>query len=431
MELRIDRLLASLRQRPADVLAAIDRDPMLLKRENGGLVLANASQELYTPQHEHQLYAKGIVYRRDPYELVSLPLLKIYNLGERDVTAHDLAALSAEPGVRLRFLRKIDGSLIQVFRHAGRAWITTRGMIEGGRAHSDPEAGEGIEFDYLGAARRIAAARYPALLADEELLHGRTLIFELIHPRARKVTDYGSRDDLILLACFDHRRFAYWPYPEVADLGLRHSLTMVDALTPAGAGVAEQIDNLLAALAGTDEEGSVLHFERDAEVVYRVKVKSPDYLRLMRLLAECTYARTVELLDENPQLKTWEDFAAFLRAQGNERVPEEVLDFYRQHRERYLAYLADCDRLQHWAEQACADLEARLGGRVGKPPAAFRKAFAALATGLPFAGLIFSALDGRLDRARVRRLVATPEQVHEALEAIAGEGHARTPSPTS
>ncbi|MGH7225662.1 MAG: hypothetical protein ACRELF_20790, partial [Gemmataceae bacterium] len=61
MELRLDRLLAKLRDNPADILEAIDHDPLLLKRESGPLVLANASQALYTPQQEHQLFAKGIV----------------------------------------------------------------------------------------------------------------------------------------------------------------------------------------------------------------------------------------------------------------------------------------------------------------------------------------------------------------------------------
>src|SRR3954462_14927342 len=131
MELRLDRLLAHLRQHLPAVLEAIDRDPLLIHRESGGLVLANASQYLYTPQEQHQLYAKGIVYQRSPYRLVSLPLIKIYNLGERDVTVADLAELANEPNLQLRFLRKIDGSLVQVFRLDGRVWFTTRGMIEG------------------------------------------------------------------------------------------------------------------------------------------------------------------------------------------------------------------------------------------------------------------------------------------------------------
>src|SRR5262249_24608419 len=133
MELRLDRLLGSLRTECERILAAIDADPLLLKRVAGDLVLANASKLLFTPVEQHQLFAKGIVYRRDPYRLVSLPLVKIYNVGERAVTATDLAGIAAEPGVRLRFLRKMDGTLIQVFRAGGHVHFSTRGMLEGVR----------------------------------------------------------------------------------------------------------------------------------------------------------------------------------------------------------------------------------------------------------------------------------------------------------
>src|SRR5262249_3879074 len=171
------------------------------------LVLANAGPALYTPQTPHQLYAKGVVYTRDPFALVSLPLVKIYNVGERDVTVADLARMGADHGVRIRFLRKVDGSLIQVFRFAGRVDFTTRGMIEGARGTREP--GEEADFDYLGTARQLARERYPALLESPALLQGRTLLFELIHPKARKVTDYGQRADLSLLPCFAPGRFAH------------------------------------------------------------------------------------------------------------------------------------------------------------------------------------------------------------------------------
>jgi hypothetical protein len=224
MELRLDRLLPKLRDNTAAILEAIDRDSLLLKRQSGPLVLANASQSLYTPQQEHQLFAKGIVYRREPYRLASLPLVKIYNLGERNVTVADLAALTNEPKVRLHFLRKIDGSLIQVFRHEGRNWFTTRGMIEGTSAREQtlqtPGAADkdAFDFDYLGTARRLAAERYPRLLDDVEFLEGRTLIFELIHPQAKRITDYGQRTELILLGCFKVAPPSYAPYSEVAAL---------------------------------------------------------------------------------------------------------------------------------------------------------------------------------------------------------------------
>src|SRR5689334_2310850 len=104
MNLRLDHLLEELRSRGPDILAAIDADPLLIKRQAGALVLANGGPLLFTPTASHQLFAKGIVYLREPFELVSLPLVKIYNLGERGVSVADLAGLAAEGPSRLHFL---------------------------------------------------------------------------------------------------------------------------------------------------------------------------------------------------------------------------------------------------------------------------------------------------------------------------------------
>jgi hypothetical protein len=414
MRLRLDHLLADLRERPTELLAAIDNDPLLIRRESGGLVLANASHELYTPQQEHQLFAKGIVYRRDPYCLVSLPLVKIYNVGERSVTVAELTTLAAEPDVSLRFLRKIDGSLIQVFHADGRVWFTTRGMIEGAISRRDADNGEAHQdFNYLTTARRLAESQLPRLFADaSELLTGRTLVFEFIHPEARVVTNYGDRAELILLACFDHRRVAYLDYPEVQRLGARYGLPTVDALSPPGATLDEQIGALLASLAGTDQEGSVLTFERHGEVIYRVKVKSPDYLQLMRLMSRCTYETTVAML-EDQQLTTWPQLEAHLREQGRERVPEEVLAFYKEHFDRHAAYLAACDRILEWARRMHADIVTQLGPL--EDAKVYRKNYAALASRRPFSGLLFAALDGQLDRERVRRILREPQDARQAL----------------
>lgn len=410
MELRLDRLLEGLRHNTADLLAAIDRDPLLLKKEIGGLVLANAGHELYTPAHEHQLYAKGVVYRRDPYRLVSLPLVKIYNLGERNVTASDLVRLAQETRARLRFLRKLDGSMVQFFRADGRGWFTTRGLIEGARsgaAADTPKAG----FDFLGAARRLAERRYPRLL-DGAVTEGRTLVFELIHPGARNVTDYGEREELVLLGCFDRSRFAYLGHDALAEVGRELGLAVVDALAPRGASLTDQIDDLMASLAGTDQEGCVLNLERDGEVVYRVKIKTPEYLRLMRALSACTYEATVALIDADPRRRAWPELEADLKSQGREPVPEELLGFYRRYHERFLAYLADCERARAWGERVKAEILAELGET---EPRALRKAFAARAGKYRLSGLLFAALDGRLDVGRVRQVLRDPEEARVAL----------------
>jgi hypothetical protein len=416
MELRVDRLLAELRDRPEAILAAIDGDPLLLKRTSGDLVLANASQTLYTPQEQHQLYAKGIIYTRNPYRLVSLPLLKIYNVGEREVTPMDLTKLCAEEGLRLRYLRKMDGTLIQVFRHAGRVWVTTRGMIEGGRWRFDESNEDRTpDFDYLATSRALLEKLYPAIFTDPELLERRTLLFELIHPQSRQVTNYGDLCDLIFLACFDHERCIYLAYESLQAVAERGNLRIVDMLTPAGDDLATQLENVIALFAGTDEEGSVICLERGDEVVYRAKIKSPEYLRLLRLLAFCTYDRSVEVIDAHPEWKTGSEMEEWLKNQGREDVPEEILDEYRKHWERFQAYLGKLDQLRSWGVATVAQLERELGGRAGRPPADFRKAFAQLAKERPNAKLLFAALDGKTDVSRLRIMFSNDEEADEAL----------------
>ena len=420
MNLRLDHLLDDLRTRGADILRAIDADPLLVKRPSGPLVLANAGPMLFTPQEAHQLYAKGIVYRREPYELVSLPLVKIYNLGEKDVSVADLAGIAAEPGhARLHFLRKLDGTLLQRFQHAGRVYFTTRGMIEGGPSYGsfDEDApARAANFDFLGTARRLAAAQYPALCEARPEWEKLTLVFEFLHPETRVITNYGGREDLVLLACFDRADVRYRTYAEVTELAAAHGLAHVDEFAPPGATIGEQIEGLLVAIAGTDQEGTVITIESGHRVVYRVKVKSPDYLRVLKLVVTCTYPRVVEMIDAHPDWTGWPDMDAHLRSLGREHVPEEVLGFYREHYDAFAAYRTDCERLRDWAAEVAARARAEAEAEAGVgDDRLLRKCFAARAVKLPLKALAFAAFDGRLDVAAVRQFAHTPDEARAAV----------------
>jgi hypothetical protein len=425
MNLRLDHLLETLRSRGPEILAAIDADPLLVRRRAGPLVLANAGPVLFTPQEPHQLFAKGIVYRRDPFEVVSLPLVKIYNLGEKSVSAAHLAGLAAEGPSRLHFLRKFDGTLVQRFQFDGRVYFTTRGMIEGGLTLGvqDEDAPQRARcFDFLGTARKLAARLYPVLCEPRPEFDGLTLVFEFLHPETRVITDYGDRQDLVLLACFDRHDWRYRTYREVRELAAAHGLTPVDEFTPAGATLGEQIDSLLASVAGTDQEGTVITIEHGHRVVYRVKVKSPDYLRVLKLVVTCTYARTAEMLDAQPALACWADFEAHLRGLGRESVPEEVLGFYREHYETHALYRADCERLRLWGQQTAERLLAEARAEAGEPPVPrlLRKCFASRAVKYPLKALLFAAFDGELNAATVRQIAGTPAAAREAVAKIEG-----------
>lgn len=423
MNLRLDHLLDDLRANGTEILKAIDADPLLTKRQSGRLVLANAGGALFTPQAPHQLFAKGIVYEREPFRLVSLPLVKIYNLGEKDVSAADLAGLVSEPGhARLHFLHKLDGTLIQRFQHEGRVYFTTRGMIEGGPCYGsfDEDApARAANFDFLGAARGLARQKYPALCEARPEFENVTLVFEFIHPETRVITDYGAREDLVLHACFDRADVRYRPYAELKALAHAHGLAHVEEFTPAGDGLGAQIESLLASIAGTDQEGTVITIEHGHRVVYRVKVKGPDYLRVLKLVVTCTYDRTVEMLDQHPEWDGWADMEAHLRALGREQVPEEVLEFYREHYGTHAAYLADCARLRDWGLRVGADVRRAAEAEAGTGnERLLRKCFAARAVKLPLRPLLFAAFDGRLDVKAVRDVARTPAAAREAVAAL-------------
>ena len=168
-------------------------------------------------------------------------------------------------------------------------------------------------------------------------------MFEVLHPETRVITNYGAREDLVLLACFDRADFRYRTYAELVQLASVHGLTHVDEFAPPGNTLGEQIEGLLTSIAGTDQEGTVITIEQEQKIVYRVKVKSPDYLRVLKLVVTCTYARVVEMLDSHPEWRGWADMESHLRALGREQVPEEVLSFYREHYDAFAAYLADCE----------------------------------------------------------------------------------------
>ena len=97
----------------------------------------------------------------------------------------------------------------------------------------DQDEDRAPDFDYLTTARQMARERHERLLNDPAVLEGRTLLFELIHPQARIVTNYGDRAELIFIACFDHRRFAYVDYDEVRRLGAAFGLKTAMSATRA------------------------------------------------------------------------------------------------------------------------------------------------------------------------------------------------------
>lgn len=137
----------------------------------------------------------------------------------------------------------------------------------------------------------------------DEIDRSKTYLFEIVYPSNRIVVDYGDWEDIILLAVVDTTTgkdedlYKYCGgFPFVSTL---------DGITDLSKIKAQQVEN---------KEGFVILFESGI----RVKIKFEEYVRLHRLLTECTARRLWEVLKEGQSLDT------FL-----EKVPDEFYQWVR------------------------------------------------------------------------------------------------------
>ena len=330
--LDLDVLLGALREHPQEILRLIDEDPQLKRRERAdGLIIANSGPTLFEPQYAHQLYAKGIVYAREPeYRFVSMPLVKMFNHGLREHSDATSRALLERGGVGFVFPDKLDGTMVQLFAHEGEVVLTTRSVLEGVQTQE--------EGPYLSFAREVLSAQHPGLLAASEV-EGLSLVFELIHPATRQVTNYGASQRMVLLTVLEHATLTYWSTARTnawaSARGVAHAEVLIEEPE-----FLSGVDRLHAKL-GVDEripEGSIVCFEEQGRVVHRVKVKTAEYLHHFALRHKVTYKTVVEQLWDAPGLQDWEAFLAHLIME--KMSEEEVEAFYKSYFDAFMLWQA-------------------------------------------------------------------------------------------
>lgn len=342
--LELDTLLNRLKAHPEELLAQIEADELIRRRTHpNGLIIANASPQLFEPVWEHQLFAKGLVYTRDPYKVVSLPLVKMYNHGTRELNDKTTARCAATPGVQLCFAEKLDGTMLQAFAYEGQVYLTTRSILEGVEDQDN-------ESPFLVAARQVLSERYPHLL-DATLLEGKTLIFELIHPITRQVTNYGARQDVILLSIFELEQHCYWSNPRVFAWAVEHGVPhpeLVLSHDDLESGIAQLRQEL-----AHDEripEGSIVCFERDGRIIHRVKVKTAEYLERFSMRYKITYKSVVDALWDRPNMHQWERYLDELITQSMSE--EEVEAFYKAYFDEFMLWYGGVDELHRQTHAA-------------------------------------------------------------------------------
>jgi len=294
------------------------KDPILLnnlwKEVEAGRVSVSSSDSLtifkYTQDthikdewNEVNRLARGIIFATDG-TVVARPFAKFFNLGERGETS--IAHLPHEP---FECYEKMDGSCgigyfgtdgpntheplptfeedpeLYTNNHVCHTEFPQWRLATPGSMESD-QAIEGTKIlhetmmvgDETGADWPSPKARYNLAALPQDC----TPVFEIIYPENRIVVDYHGSRELVLLAIFEHNGVEWHPrrVDQIAEMcGFRRPRLYDFKLD----GDLPFEDN---------HEGFVVRFESG----FRLKVKSPTYLRIHRLLNHLSPKGVIELV---------------------------------------------------------------------------------------------------------------------------------------
>lgn len=192
--------------------------------------------------NENTMRARGLVVDDTSGIIVARGFNKFFNLGEVQSFGVDVD-IDAE-GV---IMDKLDGSLGLAYK-IGDDWrVSTAGSLVSSQALH---------------ATQVMNERY----ANTSYTPGKTMLVEIIYPENRIVTDYGNKDDLVLLGGADTN--GYWVSPE--------------EFTYDGPRVEYRRGTIRDVLNATDPEDGTEGFVIRLDSGLLVKVKYPKYLALHR-----------------------------------------------------------------------------------------------------------------------------------------------------
>lgn len=235
--------------------------------------------------------SRGLILNNKTGEVVARSFDKFFNWGEswKHMDMPMMKRVTSAP-IR-RVYEKLDGSLVFTFLDEGVIRFATRGSFDSEQAQW---------------AHSFAMREFNIMQAEEIIRMGSryTFIFEAIYPADKKVVDYDGAERLVLLAVRHKETGEYLDYDLILPLE-GYGFDVVKTVD------VKSVDELLAmtnALEG--EEGYVAEFEDNS----RYKFKSPEYLRLHKMINDLSPKRVLEAMIND-------DFSAFLDA-----LPDEFVD---------------------------------------------------------------------------------------------------------
>lgn len=203
---------------------------------------------------------RGLITTKD-FEIVARPFEKFFNYEEYQ---GDLPVDG-----EFEVYEKMDGSLIVVTMYQGALVVATRGSFTSEQAL---HAQELLNKDY----------------ASIEFLPGRTYLMEVLYPENRIVIDYGTRNELVLLAIVDTVSGQEFELPEKTWQNM-NVVKRYDGVKDFSTLTKEPKPNF---------EGYVVRWKNN----FRLKIKFDDYKRLHRIITGANSKTIWEILRDGKNL---------------------------------------------------------------------------------------------------------------------------------
>lgn len=303
---------------------------------------------------------RGLIFDSDGV-VVARPFPKFFNLFEVELPE---SALTEDPLV----FDKVDGSLGIGYEVDGRLAVSTKGSFESDQA---VWATEYLQSEYPNW-------RPPA---------GVTPLWEIIHPAFRIVVDYGPQRGLTLLGGVEIATGREVPVEEMGWPG-----AVVDLLE--GLGSIDEIQSDVLGGNFDDVEGVIAAWPQADGTLFRVKVKSPEYIRLHRIRTNLSLRMVCEAWEEDRPLSENPDLTEEDRHWAG--AVEQVLQ-------------DEFDHIFDVAGQCYADLSSLLPDRAK---------FADAAKDYDYSNLLFAQIDGRDIAPMIQRMLSKDSGLRERLEAL-------------
>jgi len=284
--------------------------------------------------------SRGLIVAADN-TIVARPFPKFQNYGDVRLPNH---ALGSPPVIT----DKLDGSLGIIYVHQGEVRVATRGSFAS---------------DQAIWATKWLQENHPDFVPPE----GVTVLTEIIYPSNRIVVDYNGLEGLVLIAAIE------------IDSGADIPVWMIDWWPGLKVDVHHGINNIDEAhrfATGNDkatDEGVVAVWYRPGEVSFRVKIKHPDYVRLHRIITNCS----TKII--------WEALSRGNLTEILDNVPDE---FYAWVKSTQVELIRQRNALENEVRMEFLRLVADVGTES-------RKKFADQAKRSPNSGFLFKLLDGK------------------------------------